>query len=134
MTTVRRDCRPQGSALSYCARVARIAEIALFTADVPRLIEFYERILGVPPRSRSESHAFFDVGDTVLFIHHATDDSPHGAPGGDHMAFAVADQDGLSADMRGAGIDVVGPKDFDWGRSAYVRDPDGRVVEIVRER
>ena len=114
--------------------VGRIAEIALFAADVPRLIEFYERILGFPPRSRSESHAFFDVGDTVLFIHHATDDSPDGSPGGDHMAFAVTDQDALSAQMRDAGLDVVGPKDFDWGRSAYVRDPDGRVVEILRDR
>ena len=40
--------------------MARLAEIALFTADVPRLIEFYERVLGIQPRSRSESHAYFD--------------------------------------------------------------------------
>jgi catechol 2,3-dioxygenase-like lactoylglutathione lyase family enzyme len=112
--------------------MTRIAELALFTSDVPRLTEFYERILGQPPRSRSESHAYFDVGDTVIFIHFATDDSPHGAPGGDHVAFAVADQDGLSAQLREVGLDVVGPKDFDWGRSAYVRDPDGRVIELVK--
>ena len=41
--------------------MTRLAEIALFTADVPRLIEFYERVLGTQPRSRSESHAYFDV-------------------------------------------------------------------------
>jgi catechol 2,3-dioxygenase-like lactoylglutathione lyase family enzyme len=113
--------------------VARISEIALFTTDVPRLIDFYERILGAEPRSRSESHAYFDVGDTTIFIHLATDEAPSGAPNGDHVAFAVADQDELSADLRDRGHDVTGPQEFYWGRSAYVRDPDGRIVELIRE-
>jgi catechol 2,3-dioxygenase-like lactoylglutathione lyase family enzyme len=114
--------------------MARIAEVALFTTDVPKLVGFYERILGVEPRSRSESHAYFDVGPTTIFIHHATDDDDfQGAPNGDHVAFAVEDQDGLSESLRAAGHDVTGPQDFYWGRSAYVRDPDGRIVELVSE-
>jgi catechol 2,3-dioxygenase-like lactoylglutathione lyase family enzyme len=113
--------------------MARIAEVALFTNDVPRLVDFYERILGAAPRSRSESHAYFDVGDTTIFIHLATDEAPSGAPNGDHVAFAVPDQDGLSAGLREQGHDVAGPKEFYWGRSAYVRDPDGRIVELVSE-
>jgi catechol 2,3-dioxygenase-like lactoylglutathione lyase family enzyme len=32
----------------------RIAEVALFTEDVDRLAEFYERLLGRPPDSRSQ--------------------------------------------------------------------------------
>jgi hypothetical protein len=28
---------------------------------------------------------------------------------------------------------VTGPKEYYWGRSAYVRDPDGRIVELVGE-
>jgi catechol 2,3-dioxygenase-like lactoylglutathione lyase family enzyme len=112
-----------------------LAEIALFTADVPRLTEFYERVLGVPPRSRSESHAFFDVGATTILIHLVTDDDvPHDAPGGDHIAFAVPSQDAVSHDLRESGHDVIGPKTYDWGRSAYVRDPDGRLIEIMQER
>jgi catechol 2,3-dioxygenase-like lactoylglutathione lyase family enzyme len=113
--------------------MARIAEFALFTTDVPRLVEFYERVLGAHPRSRSESHAYFDVGDTTIFIHLATDEAPSGAPNGDHVAFAVGDQDALSAELRAQGHDVSGPKDFYWGRSAYVRDPDGRIVELIGE-
>ena len=115
--------------------MARLAEIALFTADVPRLIEFYERVLGAQPRSRSESHAYFEVGETTILIHLVTDDElPHDAPGGDHVAFAVAAQDSLSDELRDSGHDVIGPKVYDWGRSAYVRDPDGRIVELVQER
>jgi catechol 2,3-dioxygenase-like lactoylglutathione lyase family enzyme len=26
---------------------------------------------------------------------------------------------------------VDGPRDLPWGRSAYVRDPDGRLVELA---
>jgi catechol-2,3-dioxygenase len=113
--------------------VTRLAEVALFTANVPRLIDFYERVLGRPPRSRSESHAFFDVGDTTIFIHLVSDDDmAHDAPNRDHVAFAVSAQDDLSDALRDAGHHVTGPKVYDWGRSAYVRDPDGRIVEIVQ--
>ena len=39
----------------------RIAEVALFTDDVPGLVAFYERLLGRPPDSSSDSHASFDL-------------------------------------------------------------------------
>ena len=39
----------------------------------------------------------------------------------------------LARALREQGHDVSGPMDFYWGRSAYVRDPDGRIVELVRE-
>ena len=97
------------------------------------MIEFYERLLGVSPRARSESHAYFDAGDTTVFIHHATDEAPSGAPNGDHIAFAVPDPDVLSDELRAQGHDVTGPKQFYWGRSAYLRDPDGRIIELVSE-
>jgi catechol-2,3-dioxygenase len=112
--------------------MARIAEVAFFTEDVPRLTEFYERLLDRPPESRSESHASFDLGGTTLFIHVAGGEAPDGAPNADHVAFAL-DQDEAAERMRAAGEDVVGPRDFYWGRSAYLRDSDGRNVELQRD-
>jgi catechol 2,3-dioxygenase-like lactoylglutathione lyase family enzyme len=94
----------------------RIAEVALFTADVPRLTAFYERVLGRPPDSSSESHASFDLGGTTLFIH-VKGNGVEGAPDEDHIAFADVGE-------------VADAKDFYWGRSAYVRDPDGRAIEL----
>jgi catechol-2,3-dioxygenase len=113
--------------------MARIAEVALFTEDVVRLADFYERLLGKPPESRSDSHASFDLGGTTLFIHVAWNEAPHGAPNADHVAFAL-DQDDAADRMRAEGVDVVGPRQFDWGRSAYLRDPDGRNVELQQQR
>jgi catechol-2,3-dioxygenase len=110
--------------------VARVAEVAFFTRDVVGLTAFYERLLGRPPESRSESHASFDLGGTTLFIHVAGDGDEHeGAPNTDHVAIAL-DQDEAAERARADGADVVGPKDFYWGRSAYLRDPDGRVIEL----
>jgi predicted enzyme related to lactoylglutathione lyase len=112
--------------------VARIAEVALFTRDVAGLTAFYERVLGRPPDSLSDSHTSFDLGGATLFIHVAGGEAPEGAPDGDHVAI-VLDQDAAVERARAGGADVVGPKEFYWGRSAYVRDPDGRVIELQCE-
>jgi len=110
--------------------MARIAEVALFTDDVSGLAAFYERLLGQAPESSSDSHASFDLGGTTLFIHVAGDGAEHeGAPNSDHVAFAL-DQDAAAERARSGGAEVVGPKDYYWGRSAYLRDPDGRAVEL----
>ena len=110
----------------------RIAEVALFTDDVPGLAAFYERLLGRPPDSSSDSHASFDLDGATLFIHVAGEAGPEGAPNVDHIAFAL-DQDAAADRARSDGADVVGPRDFYWGRSAYLRDPDGRAVELQSE-
>jgi catechol-2,3-dioxygenase len=113
--------------------VLRVAEVAFFTRDVPGMTAFYERLLGRPPESSSEAHASFDLGGTTLFIHVAGDRDEHdGAPNADHVAIAL-DQDGAAERARAGGAEVVGPKDFCWGRSAYLRDPDGRVIELQSE-
>jgi predicted enzyme related to lactoylglutathione lyase len=113
--------------------MARIAEVALFTDDVGRLAAFYERLLGRGPDNSSASHAGFDLGATTLFIHLGGDEAEHeGAPNADHIAFAL-DQDAAAARAKEAGAEIVGPKDFYWGRSAYLRDPDGRAIELQSE-
>jgi catechol-2,3-dioxygenase len=109
--------------------MARVAEVALFTQDVAGLTAFYERLLGRPPDSSSDGHASFDLGGTTLFIHVAGGESPGGAPNADHVAIAL-DQDDAAERARAGGTEVVGPQDFYWGRSAYLRDPDGRVIEL----
>jgi predicted enzyme related to lactoylglutathione lyase len=109
--------------------MARIAEVALFTEDVPRLTSFYEQLLGRPADDSSPDHASFRLNEVTLFIHVAGEGGPADAPNRDHVAFAL-DQDAAAERARAAGADVVGPKDFYWGRSAYLEDPDGRVIEL----
>lgn len=109
----------------------RLTELALFTADVAAVTAFYERVLGVAPSERSEQHSAFQLGELVLRIHVAVDSAPDDPPADDHVAFTVAGLDDHAAALTAAGVAIDGPRDLPWGRSAYVRDPDGRLVELT---
>ena len=115
----------------------QIIEIALFTNDVARLARFYERLLGVSPTAQSSNMAVFQIGALQLLLHHEKPPEPQypsgkdGPPNEDHVALGVAQVDAMWATLVRQGVTVdFGPSDYPWGRSAYVRDPDGRLVEL----
>ncbi len=109
----------------------RLVELALFTADVDRLTSFYERVLGLDPAERSPGQAVFVLGELVLRIHATVEPAPGDPPADDHVAFSFEGLDAHAASLAAAGIDLDGPRDLAWGRSAYARDPDGRLVELT---
>jgi catechol 2,3-dioxygenase-like lactoylglutathione lyase family enzyme len=109
----------------------RLTELALFTADVAGVIVFYERALAIAPAERSEQHAVFRLGELVLRIHAAVEPGPGDPPADDHVAFTIEGLDDHAAALTAAGLSVDGPRDLPWGRSAYVRDPDGRLIELA---
>ena len=107
-----------------------MSEIAIFTPDVPATRRFYEELFGSPPAAAGPRVAEFRSGEVTLRVHDVPDPSL-GAPGDDHIALSVDDVDAACAELRAAAIEpVAGPKDFYWGRSAYFRDPGGRLVEL----
>ena len=108
-----------------------MTEMAFFTADVAGVTDFYKRVLGVDPAERSEQHAVFQLGELALRIHVAVDAGPGDPPADDHVAFTVDGLDRHAAALTVAGVTVDGPRDLPWGRSAYVRDPDGRLIELA---
>lgn len=109
----------------------RLAEIALFTGDVEGVTRFYEQVLGIAPTDRSAQHAVFALGEVVLRVHASVDPAPGDPPADDHVAFTVGGLDARAAELTAAGIGLDGPRDLPWGRSAYARDPDGRLVELT---
>lgn len=109
----------------------RLTEVALFTTDVDRLTGFYERVLALEPTERSPGHAVFALGELVLRIHAAVVPAPGDPPAADHVAFSFDGLNDHAASLAAAGVRVDGPRDLPWGRSAYLRDPDGRLVELT---
>jgi catechol 2,3-dioxygenase-like lactoylglutathione lyase family enzyme len=101
-----------------------IAEIALFTDDPDRLVAFYEHVLGREPASRWPGGATFDLGGVTLLVHVKAEAEEGMPPNVDHFALRVGDVDAEAARLG------TEPADYPWGRSAYLRDPDGRLVEL----
>ena len=110
----------------------RINEVARFTKQPGAVAEFYAGILGRSVPDSGWGAYNFEVEGVNLFIHPADDQPP--APGWpedvDHIAFEVEDLDAECERLAAAGYQVKGPTQFPWGRSAYLYDPDGRMVEL----
>jgi catechol 2,3-dioxygenase-like lactoylglutathione lyase family enzyme len=110
----------------------KLAEIAFFTDNVVSMTEFYRRLLGVAPVASSDTMAIFFSNETKIFIHHRYAPKNGELPPEDHLAFAVEDVDRMCAQLLQQGLMLeVPPQDFYWGRSAYLRDPDGHQIEIM---
>jgi catechol 2,3-dioxygenase-like lactoylglutathione lyase family enzyme len=108
----------------------KVVEIALFSERPDRLITFYEQVLSALPVQRWDGGATFDLGGLTLLIHAAEPSNPSGPANEDHVAIGVEDVDGVAERLRTNGISVDDPQTYYWGRSAYLHDPDGRMLEL----
>ena len=114
-----------------------LVELALFTQNVPSLIAFYEKLLGRPPAFQSEGMAQFEMEGVHILIHHheppepGYEAEPNWPPNEDHFAIGVKSLDKAWAETSfGSDPGSIQPDSYPWGRSAYTRDPDGRLVEM----
>jgi lactoylglutathione lyase len=124
----------------------RFGYTILYVRDVAASVEFYERAFQQPLRLLHESgqYAELETGPTTLaFAAHelASASLPDGLePGGEErpadgfeVCFVTDDVEGAFARAVEAGAEPVSePQVKPWGQhAAYVRDPDGTLVEIA---
>jgi len=110
-----------------------LREVAIFTDDVQTTARFYERAVGEPVFAE-ESKALFDVEGVEVLVHETYEPAEGDLPCEDHYTFAVEDVDEAFARLSERNLSVHRePADYDWGRSAYFRAADGRLVEITSE-
>jgi catechol 2,3-dioxygenase-like lactoylglutathione lyase family enzyme len=114
----------------------KLAELAYFTDNVEAMADFYRNLLGSEPVAKSDDMAIFISGETKILIHYKYSASPISdgkLPPENHVAFAVEDVDATSEALVKQGLSLdIPPKDYYWGRSAYLRDPDAHLVEITK--
>jgi lactoylglutathione lyase len=125
-------------------RLKRADYVVLVVEDLDRALRFYTEVLGLPLRHRSGPFAQLDTGATrlALFTREAmaaTTGRPLRRSDPDaaafELGFVVDDVDAAFAALVEAGAPAVTPPaDRPWGqRTAYVRDPDGNLIELVRQ-
>jgi catechol 2,3-dioxygenase-like lactoylglutathione lyase family enzyme len=113
--------------------VTELAEVALFTDDVAAASAFYRDLIGAPPVAEWPGGAIFAAGGAKILVHERSAGMDGGPPNEDHFAVAVEDLDGRCETLREVGHELLlEPRDYPWGRSAYLRDPDGRLVELAQ--
>ena len=109
----------------------RVAEVALFTDGVESVSAFYRELVGAEAVAEWPGGTLFAAGDAKILVHERSAALDDGPPNEDHFALAVDDLDATCDALRASGVAfLVGPRDYPWGRSAYLRDPDGRLVEL----
>lgn len=112
----------------------KLVEIAYFTENVAELARAYRHLLGAEPVAQSDDMAIFLVGETKLFIHRTYAPEGNELPPENHVAYAVPDVDAACRALASSALHLeVAPRDYYWGRSAYLRDPDGHLIELTQE-
>jgi len=110
----------------------KLTELAYFVEDVPATVAFYQTLLGTPPTVSGEGMAIFVVGDTKILIHKIYEPEENDLPPKNHIAFSVPDVDATCDALTAQGLTLTTPpRDYPWGRSAYLRDPNGNLIELT---
>jgi catechol 2,3-dioxygenase-like lactoylglutathione lyase family enzyme len=111
--------------------------IRLITADIKRLVSFYERITGLPPIWYTEDFAELSTPTSTLAIGSTRTMQLFGTAmltstrgGSAIIEFLVPDVDATYEKVKAIVTDVVQtPTTMPWGnRSLLFRDPDGTLV------
>jgi catechol 2,3-dioxygenase-like lactoylglutathione lyase family enzyme len=100
----------------------------IFTvADVPAARAHYE-LLGFRTDQHDETYAFAHRDELTIHLCEPEEGDP---AGGAALYIHVDDAEQLAAQWRGAGVDIIGPEDYDYGkREGSHIDPDGNLIRF----
>lgn len=115
----------------------RIAYVNVFVTDLARSADFFEKTLGLVPRTRDTGHGYasFEAGPVQIGLAQiAADDAAQRALIGRHtgIGFDVDDLEARHAELAAKGVSFpMAPEKQPWGGfMALFEDPDGNVYYL----
>jgi catechol 2,3-dioxygenase len=119
----------------------RIGAVRLAVSDLPRSVDFYERVLGLPLRSTDDETALLgpDREQPALELARLQDPvaAPQGSTGLFHVAWLHPTRAALAETVRRVaegGWRFAGASDHGVSEALYLSDPDGLGIEIYVDR
>nr|WP_294846845.1 VOC family protein [uncultured Sphingomonas sp.] len=117
------------------ARITGLGGIFYKVADLDATKAWYLEKLGVGGDYGAMFPFSGDVADGFSLLSPFKDDSDYFAPS--HQPFMinlrVDDLDGMVAALADKGVDILGRQDEDYGRFAWIMDPDGVKIELYEQ-
>jgi catechol 2,3-dioxygenase-like lactoylglutathione lyase family enzyme len=125
-------------------RLETLDYVVLIVADLDAALSFYTETLGLELQHRAERYAQIRAGTTRLALYTrdamqktlgAALEAPLLSAPAFELGFKVSDCDAAFAELVASGAPVVtAPTTRPWGqRTAYVRDPDGNLIELAQD-
>jgi catechol 2,3-dioxygenase len=118
-----------------------IASVSLAVSDLPRSLDFYERVLGLPVISNDDERAWLGPNreHPALELTRLQDPQPisPGSTGLFHVAWLHPTRASLAGTVRrvaGGGWHFDGASDHGVSEALYLSDPDGLGIEIYVDR
>jgi len=107
--------------------------VYVFSPDFDALRRFYETSMGIDGQPAGPNWVAFPLGGSKFALHRLVPDDPQDAAPF-RVDFLVGDMEEALAKFKAAGAKVVqGIQDEAFGRSAILRDPEGREFTLVQE-
>lgn len=116
-----------------CVKFRKVGAVILLVSNMEKSIKFYNEILELPIKTRSQDWTEFFNNDTVLALHPAPKKRATLKTGsGILVGFEVADLDSTVKRLKEKRIKFFKkPKEEPFGRHAIVQDPDGHLISIA---
>jgi catechol 2,3-dioxygenase-like lactoylglutathione lyase family enzyme len=126
--------------------VTGVLEYGVYVDDVPRSVEFYQRIFGFEQLQGDERFCALSVAGKQVFLIFKKGGTlqpmplpggvlpPHDGSGQLHFAFSIPEADLAAWEERLGESGIAIESRVTWprgGRSIYFRDPDGHLVELI---
>ena len=122
---------------------AGIDAITLFTENLEKTKEFYQKVFGLPIYFEDANSAVFKFGGTLVNLLRITEANKLIEPAkvanresGSRFQFTISvdDVDAMCAELASRGVELLnGPMDRPWGiRTASFTDPAGYIWEIAK--